>query len=94
MATIKTERKEAWIRIIVGIVSGIILAVWRYLIMVFVIVNWFIAVFSGKRNLEIARLCEIWNTQTYTYLRYMTFVTNERPFPFENLKKSISKFRK
>jgi len=94
MAIKRSERKEAWMRILVGIISGIVLGVWRYLIYVFVVINWFIAVFSGKRNEEMARLCEIWNTQTYIFLKYITFVTNERPFPFEKLSKSISKFRK
>ena len=32
------------------------------------------------------------NTQVYIFIRYMTFVTNERPFPFNGLTKSMSKF--
>ena len=86
------ERKEAWMRIVVVIVSGIVLSVWKIFIQLLAIINWFITVFSGKRNKEIARMCEIWNTQIYIYIRYLTFVTNERPFPFKNLTKSISKF--
>jgi len=78
-------------RIVVGIVSGIILSFWKALVTVLVIVNFFIALFSSKRNKEIANFCEIWNTQTYVYTRYMTFVTNARPFPFEKMTKSISK---
>jgi len=81
-------------RIIVAIVSGIILAVWRWLIAVFVVINWIYTLFVGKRIKELAELSEIWNTQTYIFLRYLTFVTNERPFPFRNLTKSISKFKK
>ena len=89
-----SERGEAWMRIVVFIVSGIVLGIWRYFIIVLFIINWFYTVFNGKRMKELARLSEIWNTQMYVFLRYVTFVTNERPFPFENLTKSISKFGK
>lgn len=86
------ERKEAWMRIVVGIVSGIVLGLWKMLITLIGIIHWFIVVFSGKRNRNLAEFCENWNTQTYTYVLYMTFMTNQRPFPFNGLKKTMSKF--
>ena len=89
-----SERKEAWMRIIVLIVSGIVLSIWKVLVQILAIVHWFIAVFTGKRDKGLAEFCEIWNTQIYIFLRYMTFVTNERPFPFESLSKNITKFKK
>tara|TARA_Y100000034_G_C6717431_1_gene317236 strand:- start:37 stop:315 length:279 start_codon:yes stop_codon:yes gene_type:complete len=87
-----SERKEAWFRIIVIIVSGIILGIWKILIQILAIVNWIITVCSGKRNKEIADLCEYWNTEIYKYLRYLTFVTNDRPFPFSDVER-MSKFK-
>ncbi len=94
MATRKTsEREEAWFRIIVLIVSGVILAIWRYLVFVLLIINWFITIFSGKRNKELADFSEYWNTEVYKFMRYMTFVSNKRPFPFTNMQK-MSKFEK
>ena len=88
-----SERKEAWFRIIVAIVSGIILSVWKALISILAIVNWFIVIFSGKRNKELADFCEYWNTEIYKFVRYMTFVSNKRPFPFSSMER-ISKFEK
>ena len=88
-----SERKEAWFRIVVAIVSGIILAVWKALIIILAIVNWFIVIFSGKRNKELADFCEYWNTEIYKFIRYMTFVSNKRPFPFTSMER-ISKFEK
>jgi len=88
------ERSEGWMRIVIGIISGIILAFWKALIQILGIINWFIVIFSGKRNKGIAEFSEIWNTQIYIFFRYMTFVTNGRPFPFESLTKSLSKFKK
>ena len=88
-----SERKEAWFRIIVLIVSGIILSVWKALTSILAIVNWFIVIFSGKRNKELADFCEYWNTEIYKFVRYMTFVSNKRPFPFSSMER-ISKFEK
>ena len=93
MAKKMSERKEAWFRIIVGIISGIILGLWKVIIIVLGIINWLITVFSGKRNKDIANFCEYWNTETYKYIRYLTFVTNTRPFPFTNAER-MSKFER
>jgi hypothetical protein len=87
----KSERKEAWFRIIVAIVTGIILGLWRYLICILTVIQWFIVVFSGKRNRDLAEFSEYWNTELYQFVRYLTFVSNKRPFPFSNLER-ISKF--
>ena len=70
----------------------IILVLWRYLIGAFIIINFFYSIFSGKRLRELAELSEIWNTQWYQFQRYMTFMTNLRPFPFTPLAKSMSKY--
>ena len=88
------ERAEALMRIVVGIVSGIILSIWKILIQVFGVINFVWTLISGKRLKELAELSEIWNTQIYVFLRYMTFVTNERPMPFRNMTRSLSKFGK
>ncbi len=89
-----SERKEALMRIVVVIVSGIILGIWKALIHILVIVNCIITLIENKRNKGIAEFSEIWNTQIYIFLRYMTFVSNKRPFPFNELEKNISKFEK
>ena len=88
---VTSERVEALMRIVVGIVTGIILSLWRYLICLLAIVNWLIAIFTDKRNKELAEFSEYWNTEIYRFAKYMTFVTNERPFPFTTMQK-ISKF--
>jgi hypothetical protein len=83
--TKKSERKEAWFRLVVLLVSGIILAVWRYLVFALAIINWLITVFLGKRNSELAMFCEYFNTEFYKFIRYLTFVSNKRPFPFSDM---------
>lgn len=88
-----SERKEAFMRIIVGIVTGVILGIWAYLIYALVFVNFIVTIFTGKRVKDLAKFSEIWNTQSYTFVRYMTFVSNQRPMPFKPLAESISKFK-
>ncbi len=86
------EKKEAWFRIIVLIISGTVLTFWKYLIVILAIINWFVAIFSGKRNKELALFSEYWNTETYKCRRYLTFMSNERPFPFTKLER-MSRFK-
>ena len=87
----KGEQKEAWFRILVLIVSGVVLCIWRVLIILIAIVNWFIVIFKGKRNKDLAGFSEYWNTELYKFSRYLTFVSNKRPFPFSDLER-MSKF--
>ncbi len=86
-----SERKEAWLRILIAIITGIILYFWRILISVLAIINWFIVMFTGKRNKDMAEFSEYWNTETYKYIRYLTFMSNKRPFPFSDMEK-MSRF--
>ncbi len=85
------ERKEALMRIIVLIASGIILALFGYLVILLAVINWFITLISGKRNKDIAEFCEYWNTEKYKFTRYLTSVSNTKPFPFTAMER-ISKF--
>lgn len=88
-----SERAEVLMRIIIGIVSGIILYAWMYLIGVFIIINFIWTIIAGKRIRDVAELCEVWNTQQYRFVGYMSFLTNERPFPFSRLAPSVSEYR-
>ena len=88
----RSERIEALVRIVIFIISGLILSVWRVLTYVLVITNLVYTLFAGKRLRDVAELSELWNTQWYVFQRYIIFVSNQRPFPFGKLEKNISKF--
>jgi hypothetical protein len=87
---IKNEKGEVWMRIPVGLLSGIIIYIWAYLIAVFFIMNLIYKIFTGKKLDELSEMSETWNTQCYYFTRYMTFCSDERPFPFEILKEKIN----
>ena len=84
-----SERKEAFMRIIVGIISGIILGLWKTLICIVTVFHWVYVIFKNKRNKGIANFCNLWIAQAYGFIRYMTFTTNSRPFPFSELGKEM-----
>lgn len=77
-----SERTEALMRIVVGIISGIILEIWTILIKIVIAIQFFVVIFSNKRNKDLAEFSNTWNNQVYRYVRYMTFTTHEKPFPF------------
>jgi len=89
----KGERIEILWRILVGVVTLIVLELWTYLIIVLAIVHAISVLFTGIRTKDLADFCEYWSSETYRYARYMTFSTNERPFPFNPLKK-MGKFER
>ncbi len=84
------ERTEALMRIVVGIVSGIILSIWKLLVQVVAIVHFVYVLISGKRHKKLANFSNYWNVQVYKYLRYMTFTTNNKPFPFSKIEKELT----
>ena len=87
------EKKEAWFRLIVLVISGVVLYFWGIVVCILAILNWFVVVFSGKRNKDFADFCEPWNTESYKYYRYLTFVSNKRSFPFSEVER-MSKYGK
>jgi len=88
----KKEAEEGLFRIPVFIVSGIILCVFAHLVGVLIIVNFFIVLFTAKRDKGMAEFCEYFNTEFYRFSKYMTFITNERPFPFSAMQR-LAKFK-
>ncbi len=87
----KGERKEALFKILVFIISGIILNAWAYLIAITCTLNWIGTLISGKRNKDLAEFSEYFNTELYKFSRYLTGVSNKRPFPFSKLER-MSRF--
>jgi|TARA_B100002003_G_scaffold243969_1_gene269227 uncharacterized membrane protein len=86
-----SERTEAILRIFIGIISGFILGLWKIIVQVVVIIHWLYAILTGERNKGMAEFSNRWVTYVYQYLRYMTFSTNKRPFPFNEFGKDIEK---
>ncbi|MAG24609.1 hypothetical protein CMI47_03425 [Candidatus Pacearchaeota archaeon] len=57
------------------------------------IIHWIVALVTAKRYEDLAHFIEHWNSEVYKFFRYLSGVSNAKPFPFSPLKK-ISKFEK
>tara|TARA_Y100000034_G_scaffold116139_1_gene154096 strand:+ start:423 stop:692 length:270 start_codon:yes stop_codon:yes gene_type:complete len=88
-----SERSEALMRIVVGLVSGIILSLWKALVQFITIIHFFYTLITNKRSKDLAVFCNYWDTHVYKFIRYMTFTTNERPFPFTELGKNMEEVK-
>ncbi len=81
-------------RILVLVVSGTILAVWRLFIYLVIFVHLIYVLIVGKRMKDLAILGESWNTQWYIFQKYIIFLDNKRPFPFGKLERSMDEFER
>ena len=88
------ERKEALMRILILIVSGTILTVWRIFIYLIIFMQLVYVLITGKRMRNLAVWGETWNTQWYIFQKYIIFLDNRRPFPFGKLEKNMDEFEK
>lgn len=88
---LKNEKEELLWRIIIAIVGGFILSVWKVLIIFLSLFNWVYILFKDKKNKNISEFCEYWNSTVYIFTRYVTVVSDQRPFPFNDLRKIKSK---
>ncbi len=90
----KKERLEALMRILVLIVSGIILGIWRIFVYLIIFVHIIYVLITGKRIKELAIFSETWNTQWYIFQKYIIFLDNRRPFPFGKLERNMDEFER
>jgi len=83
----KAEREELIVRLVVLIITGVILHIWTIFVIVFAIVNFFVVLIEGKRNNDLANFCGYYGDVLYGFVKYITFQTNKRPFPFTPLER-------
>lgn len=86
-----SERKEALVRIPVGIISYIILHFWTILVFILVLFQLAYVIITGKRNKPVATFCNQYIAYLYTVWRYLAFTTDSRPFPFNDFQKPFEK---
>ena len=85
------ERKEVWMRIPIAIISGFIMDVWGFFILIFALVQFILVLTEKKKNEGLSRMCNTYIVQLYIFAIYITFLSDKRPFPFADLEKEIEK---
>ena len=85
------ERKEGLLRILIAIVSGMIFYFWGWLIFILTIINLIYVFISKMKIKEFEIFCEEFSKELNMFIRYITFISNERPFPFKRVLRKINR---
>ena len=87
----KAEQEEALLRIPIVLIGWIIMDLWAVLICAVGIIHLVYALFMGKRHKGMADFANSFVTYMFNFVRYATFTTNFRPFPWNDFGKPIEK---
>ena len=77
------KSKSTWLRLFFMLVVIILYAVSRLVVFVVVLLQFFWLLFTGDTNQQLRALGQSLATYTYEIIRYLTFNSDERPFPFD-----------
>jgi hypothetical protein len=77
------KEKSTWLRLFFMAVIFFLYAVSRVVIGAVVVFQFFWVLFTGSENSRLKGIGQALATYTYQIVRYLTFVTEERPFPFD-----------
>ena len=84
---IMKSKKSVWMRIPVAIVSGAILHVWGCFVLIFSLVQMILVLTNNKKEKEFLNINAIFSNQIYCFFRYISFISEEKPFPWGKLGK-------
>lgn len=77
------KSRSTWLRLFFMIVVGFLYGVSRVVVGAVVVVQFFWVLFTGGVNQSLETFGQSLATYTYQIIRYLTFVSDERPFPFD-----------
>ena len=77
------KASSTWVRLFFMIVVVMLAAVSRVVVGVVVVLQFFFVLFTAESNKKLEGLGQSLATYTYQIIRYLTFNTEERPYPFD-----------
>jgi Flp pilus assembly protein TadB len=77
------KRGSTWLRLFFMLVVVILYSVSRVIVSVVVLFQFFWVLLSGETNKSLENFGQSLATYTYQIINYLTFNTEERPFPFD-----------
>ena len=83
----KKLQQEIWVRLAVLIISIILFQVIAVILLIIIIINLIIAIIKGKPDSGVVEFSKVGFNEIMRLLKYLLFISNERPFPFNELKK-------
>lgn len=78
------KSKSIWLRLFFMIVMVLLYSISRVVISAVVALQFFWVLFTGETNKRLGRFGQALATYTYQIILYLTFNTEERPFPFDS----------
>jgi len=77
------KTRSTWLRLFFMFVVVLLYSVSRVVVSVVVLLQFFWVLFTGETNKPLEDFGQSLATYTYQIIRYLTFNTEERPFPFD-----------
>jgi hypothetical protein len=77
------KKRSTWLRLFFMFVMVLLYSVSRVVVSVVVLLQFFWVLFTSETNESLEDLGQSLATYTYQIIRYLTFNTEERPFPFD-----------
>ncbi len=77
------KSRSTWLRLFFMFVVVLLYSVSRVVVGAVVALQFFWVLFTGETNKRLEQLGQALATYTYQIIRYLTFNTEERPFPFD-----------
>lgn len=77
------KSRDTWLRLLFMIVLAFIYGLSRIVVAAVIVLQFFWVLFTGETNARLKGLGHSLATYTYQLVLYLTFNTDERPFPFD-----------
>lgn len=77
------KSRSTWLRLFFMLVVVLLYSVSRLVVSAVVVLQFFWVLFTGETNKRLVNLGQALATYTYQIICYLTFNTEERPFPFD-----------
>jgi hypothetical protein len=77
------KKRSSWLRLFFMLVMVFLYSVSRVVVSVVVLLQFFWVLFTAETNKPLEKLGQSLATYSYQIIRYLTFNTEERPFPFD-----------
>ena len=78
------KSRSTWVRLLFMILFAAIWSVSRLVVAAVVAIQFFIVLFTGASNSRLRTFGQSLATYSYLLVAYLTFVTEEQPFPFND----------
>ena len=77
------KSSETWLRLVFMLVMILIYGISRIVVVAVMAIQFFYVLFTGQINEQLRQFGQSLAIYSYQIVRYLTFNTNERPFPFD-----------